>query len=61
LAYGSFLTVTLNFIIIACVLFLVIRALGKLMKKEAEKPAEPPKQELLLTEIRDLLKARAER
>jgi large conductance mechanosensitive channel len=61
LAYGSFLTVTLNFIIIAFVLFIVIRALGKMMKKEAEKPAPPApptKQEELLTEIRDLLKAR---
>ena len=56
LAYGSFLTITLNFTIVAFVLFLVIRALGKLIKKEAEKPAPVPKQELLLTEIRDLLK-----
>lgn len=56
LAYGSFLTITLNFIIIAFVLFLVIRALSRLIKKEAEKPAPPPKQELLLAEIRDLLK-----
>lgn len=59
LAYGSFLTVTLNFIIIAIVLFLVIRALGRLMKKEAEKAPPVSKQEQLLTEIRDLLKARA--
>jgi large conductance mechanosensitive channel len=58
LAYGSFLTVTLNFIIIAFVLFLAIRALGKLIKKEAEKAPPVPKQELLLTEIRDLLKSR---
>jgi large conductance mechanosensitive channel len=56
LAYGSFLTVTLNFIIIAFVLFLVIRALSELMKKEAAKPTPPTKQEELLTEIRDLLK-----
>jgi large conductance mechanosensitive channel len=56
LAYGSFLTVTLNFIIIAFVLFLVIRALGRLMKKEAAKPTPPTKSEELLTEIRDLLK-----
>lgn len=56
LAYGSFLTVTLNFIIIAFVLFLVIRALAKLIKKEAAKPTPPTKQEELLTEIRDLLK-----
>jgi large conductance mechanosensitive channel len=56
LAYGSFLTVTLNFIIIAFVLFLVIRALSKLIKKEAEKAPPVSKQELLLAEIRDLLK-----
>jgi large conductance mechanosensitive channel len=56
LAYGSFLTVTLNFIIIAFVLFLVIRALSRLIKKEAEKPTPLTKQEELLTEIRDLLK-----
>ena len=56
LAYGSFLTITLNFIIIAFVLFLVIRALGKLIKKEADKAPALSKQEQLLTEIRDLLK-----
>lgn len=61
LAYGSFLTVTLNFIIIAFVLFLAIRALGKLIKKEAEKAPPVTKQEELLAEIRDLLKARPER
>jgi large conductance mechanosensitive channel len=58
LAYGSFLTVTLNFIIIAFVLFIAIRSLGKMMKKEAEKAPPVNKQELLLAEIRDLLKAR---
>src|SRR3954454_13817569 len=55
LAYGNFLTVTLNFIIIAFVLFLGIRALSKLMKKEAEKPAALTRSEELLTEIRDSL------
>jgi large conductance mechanosensitive channel len=58
LAYGSFLTVTLNFVIIAFVLFLAIRSLGKMMKKEAEKAPPVSKQEQLLAEIRDLLKAR---
>src|SRR3972149_2152925 len=58
LAYGSFLTITLNFIIIAFVLFLAIRALTRLIKKEAEKAPAPTKQEELLTEIRDLLKSR---
>jgi len=61
LAYGNFLTITLNFAIIAFVLFLVIRAIGRLMTKEAEKAPPASKQELLLTEIRDLLKARPER
>jgi len=55
LAWGNFLTITLNFIIIAFVLFLVIRALGKLIQKEAAKAPALSKQEMLLTEIRDLL------
>jgi len=58
LAWGSFLTITLNFIIIAFVLFLAIRALGKLMAKEAAKTPPLSKQEQLLTEIRDLLNQR---
>ncbi|MBR1085858.1 large conductance mechanosensitive channel protein MscL [Bradyrhizobium manausense] len=59
LAYGSFLTVTINFIIVAFVLFLVIRAMNTLKRKEEAKPAAPPKPSAeveLLTEIRDLLK-----
>lgn len=60
LAYGSFLTITINFIIIAFVLFLAIRAINRLTRKEAEQAPPPPpsKQEELLAEIRDLLKAR---
>jgi large conductance mechanosensitive channel len=58
LAWGSFLTVTINFIIIAFVLFLAIRAINKVARKEAEKAPPPSKQEELLTEIRDLLKSR---
>src|ERR1700760_1919081 len=61
LAYGSFLTLTLNFLIIAFVLFLVIRLMNQLKRNDAAKPAPaaPPKltrEEELLTEIRDLLK-----
>src|SRR6201989_1744825 len=41
LAYGNFLTLTINFIIIAFVLFLIIRAMNKLMHKEAQKAADP--------------------
>jgi large conductance mechanosensitive channel len=60
LAWGNFLTLTLNFIIIAFVLFIVIRLMNKLKR---EKPAveEAPKltkDQELLTEIRDLLKAK---
>jgi large conductance mechanosensitive channel len=58
LAWGNFLTIVINFIIIAFVLFLAIRAIGRLMAKEAGKPAPPSKTEELLTEIRDLLKSR---
>jgi large conductance mechanosensitive channel len=59
LAWGNFLTLTLNFIIIAFVLFLVIRAMNTMKRKDAAAPAAPPKpsrEEELLTEIRDLLK-----
>ena len=58
LAWGSFLTITLNFIIVAFVLFLAIRAVNRLMRKEAENAPALSKQEQLLTEIRDLLKSR---
>src|SRR6476660_8308393 len=58
LAWGSFLTVTLNFIIIAFVLFLAIRGLNRLVRKEEEKAPELSKTEQLLTDIRDQLKSR---
>jgi large conductance mechanosensitive channel len=60
LAYGNFITVALNFIIIAWVLFMVVKGMNYLKRQQAAKePAAPPKQEVLLTEIRDLLKARS--
>src|SRR5712691_341598 len=55
LAWGTFLTIVINFLIIAFVLFLAIRALSRLMAREAEKAPALSKQEQLLTEIRDLL------
>jgi large conductance mechanosensitive channel len=58
LAWGHFLTVVINFVLIAFVLFLMIRAIGRVMAKEAEKAPALSKQEQLLTEIRDLLKQR---
>jgi large conductance mechanosensitive channel len=57
--YGQFLTFVVNFIIIAWVLFLIVKAMNNLKKAEAAAPAapaEPPAQEKLLAEIRDLLK-----
>jgi large conductance mechanosensitive channel len=57
LAWGNFLTLTLNFIIIAFVLFLVIRFMNRLKRNDEAAPApKPTRQEELLTEIRDLLK-----
>lgn len=60
LAYGSFLTLTLNFVIIAFVLFLVIRVMNRLKAKEeaAPAPAALTKDQELLVEIRDALKAK---
>jgi large conductance mechanosensitive channel len=56
-AWGNFITVGINFLIVAFVMFLVVKAINKLKKAEAAAaPAAPPAQEVLLTEIRDLLK-----
>ena len=59
LAWGNFLTFTLNFIIVAFVLFLVIKAMNRMKRKDEAAPAalpKPSREEELLTEIRDLLK-----
>ena len=58
MAWGHFITVVINFIIIAFVLFMAIRAMGRLLRRQAAQPPAPSKQEELLTEIRDLLKSR---
>ena len=58
-AYGNFLTLLINFLIIAWVLFMVVKALNRMKKAEpAAAPAAPAAQEVLLGEIRDLLKKR---
>ena len=56
--YGVFINTVLDFVIVAFAIFMVIKGLNSMKKKEEEKPAEPPKpsaEEQLLTEIRDLL------
>ena len=58
--YGVFVNTVLDFVIVAFAIFMVIRAMNSLKKKEEEKPAEPakPSEEVqLLTEIRDSLKS----
>lgn len=64
IAYGEFVTVAINFFIVAFVMFLVVKAINnakKLTEKEAAAapPPEPSSQEKLLAEIRDLLKSRS--
>ncbi|MDQ6470268.1 MULTISPECIES: large conductance mechanosensitive channel protein MscL [Flavobacterium] len=54
--YGLFLSAVINFVIVAFVLFLVIKGVNKLKKEEAPAPPAGPTQEELLTQIRDLLK-----
>jgi len=57
LAWGNFLTLTLYFLIVALVLFLVIRLMNRIYRdEEAAPPPKPTRQEELLAEIRDLLK-----
>ena len=62
LAWGSFITAAINFIIIAWILFLLVKGMNRLRRKEdaktgtADKPAELPADVKLLTEIRDLMK-----
>lgn len=62
LNYGVFVNTVVQFLVIAFTIFLVIRQINKLKRKEetaeAAAPPEPPRQEVLLEEIRDLLKAR---
>lgn len=56
--YGLFLAATIKFVIIAFILFLIIKAIHSFDKKKAAAPAEPSLSEKLLTEIRDELKKR---
>jgi large conductance mechanosensitive channel len=58
ISYGTFINTLINFLIVAAVIFMVIKAINSFKRKEAEAPAAPPAptaEEKLLMEIRDLL------
>lgn len=63
LAYGNFITIGINFVIVAFVMFLVVKSINKAKtltaKEAAAVPPEPSAQEKILVEIRDLLKQKA--
>jgi large conductance mechanosensitive channel len=61
LNYGLFINAVVKFVIVAFVLFLVVKGINRLRKKEAAAPSTPPaptKEELLLTEIRDAIRSK---
>ncbi|MBN2183910.1 MAG: large-conductance mechanosensitive channel protein MscL [Candidatus Krumholzibacteriota bacterium] len=61
ISYGKFIQTLIDFIIIAFAIFMAVKAMNSLKKKEEEAPAAPaapPKEEVLLAEIRDLLRER---
>jgi large conductance mechanosensitive channel len=61
LNYGSFITVVIQFVIVAWAIFLLVKGINTLKRNEAEKPAAPPEpsaEEKVLIEIRDLLRQR---
>jgi large conductance mechanosensitive channel len=57
--YGLFINATINFAIVAFVMFLVIKGINRLKRKQEAAPAKPTKDQELLMEIRDLLKAKS--
>jgi len=62
IAYGAFINAVINFIIVAFAIFLVVKGMNQLRRKQEAAPEEtpvPPRQETLLEEIRDLLKTRS--
>jgi large conductance mechanosensitive channel len=56
LAYGNFITVSLNFVILAFIIFLMVKQINRLRRTAPPPPAAPPEDVLLLREIRDALK-----
>lgn len=58
LNYGNFIQSVVDFVIVAFAIFMLVKLMNKLKRSEPAAPATPPAQEVLLTEIRDLLKNR---
>jgi large conductance mechanosensitive channel len=62
IAYGSFLNAIINFLVVAFAIFLLVKGMNRLRRKQEQAPEElpvPPRAEVLLEEIRDILRARA--
>jgi large conductance mechanosensitive channel len=62
IAYGAFINAIINFVIVALAIFVLVKGMNQLRRQQAEEPAQPPeapRQEVLLQEIRDILKARS--
>jgi len=55
-AYGSFINALINFLIISFAIFMIIKAVNSMKKKQEEAPSAPPEETVLLREIRDSLK-----
>ena len=55
-AYGNFITIAVNFILLAFIIFMMVKGINSLKKSEPPAPEEPPEDVLLLREIRDSLK-----
>ncbi|MDR4504119.1 MAG: large-conductance mechanosensitive channel protein MscL [Candidatus Scalindua sp.] len=58
ISYGKFIQTVVDFVIIAFAIFIAVKGINSLKRKEEEAPKAPPAQEVLLSEIRDLLKAK---
>ena len=61
IAYGTFINVLINFVVVAFAVFLLVKGMNRLRRKQEQAPEEvpvPPRAEVLLEEIRDILKAR---
>ena len=55
ITYGVFINALISFLIVALVMFMIIKSMNRIKKEEEEAPAAPPANEVLLAEIRDLL------